>query len=270
MPLAPHPRPNGTLCEAQRQGRFGRWSLPRPHWRRMRVAPPRERQAAHLRRFVVRHRWHKRAHGARGAAAAPRRHSPTSDRLTRSRSSHASQQRSHSIGKERGCAGHDGGAAAPPTSREAADAADGYGHGISPGPTPSLDASRTRSTWERPAHRAYVVAPSLERAVDELRSAAAAAVASAAAGRLDRPSSPPVLFIFPGQSQTPRMGEGLYRGDPFTVDTSTALRHDAAALGFDLRASFPPSAPTLMPHTCVASVPHRHTAGHLCDGAALD
>ena len=89
------------------------------------------------------------------------------------------------------------------------------------------------------AHRVAVVASTHAQALDGLRVAADEASEAAEANALGAArKAPSVMFVFPGQgSQTPRMGEGLYRGEPTYrrhVDRlCTALLEPL--LGFDLR-----------------------------------
>eukprot|EP00966_Prymnesium_polylepis_P179826 4163583-Prymnesium_polylepis.1 len=60
------------------------------------------------------------------------------------------------------------------------------------------------------AQRATIVASSASQAAERLRSLAESLPAGGSPG-----AKLPALFIFPGQgSQSPRMGEGLYRGEP--------------------------------------------------------
>ena len=92
------------------------------------------------------------------------------------------------------------------------------------------------------AHRAVVVASTAAQAVEQLRTAAekAAGTGGLGSGR----KAPAVVLIFPGQgSQCPRLGQGLYEGEPIYrrhVDRMCSAL--SPLLGFDLRAELFPSA----------------------------
>ena len=90
--------------------------------------------------------------------------------------------------------------------------------------------------------RLSIVAANAAQAVERLFSAAE--LIPSTGGPTPPPKAPSVLFIFPGQgSQSPRMGEGLYRGEPLYrahVDRMCATL--APLLGFDLRDKLYPTA----------------------------
>ena len=95
-------------------------------------------------------------------------------------------------------------------------------------------------------HRAFIVANSHASAVEALNNASESAADDAAAGGLGSARKPPqLLFIFPGQgSQCPRMGEGLYKGEPIYRDHIDRLCETLLPmLGFDLRLKLFPNAP---------------------------
>ena len=97
------------------------------------------------------------------------------------------------------------------------------------------------------AHRASVTVSTAADAIGELRSAAAGAAGAAAAGGggLGSARKPPsVVFVFPGQgSQCPRMGEGLYVGEPVYREHIDRLCETLKPmLGYDLRDQLYPPA----------------------------
>lgn len=92
------------------------------------------------------------------------------------------------------------------------------------------------------AHRAVVVASTAAQAVEQLRAAAekAAKTGGLGSGR----KAPAVVLIFPGQgSQCPRLGQGLYEGEPiYRRHVDRLCSALSPLLGFDLRAELFPSA----------------------------
>ena len=94
------------------------------------------------------------------------------------------------------------------------------------------------------AHRGTVVASTHHAALEALRVVADDASEEAAAGGLGSArKAPSVFFIFPGQgSQCPRMGEGLYHGEPiYRRHVDRMCEALLPLLGFDLRAKLFPS-----------------------------
>ena len=112
------------------------------------------------------------------------------------------------------------------------------------GGRPAARAAHAAPGREAFGRRLAVVAGSPAQAAARLREAAAALANSGGGGGGGAKAAPRVLLIFPGQgSQCPRMGEGLYRGEPrFRAHVDRMCEALLPLLGFDLREQLYPSA----------------------------